>query len=99
MCQCRHFVSDAHMRSPVVVEVYVPSYNISCLLQTVECCSRIDTFSLYYAVGSFGYGIVGRIGVFSHTDTDMGVTIGNVSEIASNNTQHSKQKNKQKQIY
>ena len=71
MSQCGNLISDTHVRSLVVVEVYVPSYYIPCMFQAVEHSSRIDTFSFYYTVGPFCYGIVSRIGIFSHADTDM----------------------------
>ena len=71
MCQGRHLVPDAHVRPPVVIEMYVSSYHIPCVLQAVEGFPGIDTLSFYYTVCPFCNGVVGRIGVFGHADADM----------------------------
>ena len=81
MCQGRHLVPDAHVRPPVVIEMYVSSYHIPCVLQAVEGFPGIDTLSFYYTVCPFCNGVVGRIGVFGHADADMVLADDNFATI------------------
>lgn len=64
-----HLVSDAHVRTPVVVEVDVAFDDTVGVLEGTETLP-VDTFHLYYAVGSLCDGIVRRVIVLTHGDGD-----------------------------
>ena len=56
------------MRSAMVIEMYVASYDISCMPDVVEPASRMAAFRLNNPVDTFRNGIVGGFVVFRHTD-------------------------------
>ena len=68
MRHSRYFVPDAHMRSAMVIEMYVAAYYISCVPDVIEPASGMATFRLNNAVDTFCNGIVGGFVVFRHTD-------------------------------
>ena len=60
------------MRSAMVIEMYVASYDISCMPDVVEPASRMAAFRLNNPVDTFRNGIVGGFVVFRHTgDVDV----------------------------
>ena len=63
---CRRFVSDAHVQPSVVVEVDVAFYHPAGMLKGVEALLPVDTFHLYYTVGTLCDGIVRRLVVLAH---------------------------------
>ena len=63
----RHLVGDTHVQPAVVVEVDVTFDDTIGVLKGVEPCA-IDTFHLYYTVGTLGNGIVRGLVVLSHGD-------------------------------
>lgn len=68
MRHSRYFIPDTHMRSAMVIEMYVASYDISCMPDVVEPASRMAAFRLNNPVDTFRNGIVGGFVVFRHTD-------------------------------
>ena len=52
----------------MVIEMYVASYDISCMPDVVEPASRMAAFRLNNPVDTFRNGIVGGFVVFRHTD-------------------------------
>ena len=70
MHYCRYLVTDAHVRSAVVVEMNESSDYIPCMLQAVESLSRIDGFRLDYTICTLCDGIVCRVVIFSHAYLD-----------------------------
>ena len=68
---CRYLVSDAHVRTVVVVEVYEPSYDVPCVPDAVERLPGVDGFSLDDTIGALCDGVVRRVIVFGHTDSDV----------------------------
>ena len=68
---CRCLVADAHVQPPVVVEVDVALNHAVGMLKGVEALLAIDTFHLYYTVGTLGDGIVRRLVVLAHGDGNL----------------------------
>ena len=64
-----HLVADAHVRTPVVVEVDVAFDDTVGVLEGTETLP-VDAFHLYYTVGSLCDGIVRRVIVLTHGDGD-----------------------------
>ena len=63
MRHSRYFIPDTHMRSAMVIEMYVASYDISCMPE-----NRGWLLSAFNPVDTFRNGIVGGFVVFRHTD-------------------------------
>ena len=57
MCYCGHLVSDAHVRSAVVIEMDEAFYNPVGVLEGVEA-RAVDTFHLNYTIGALCDGVV-----------------------------------------
>ena len=70
MHHCRYLVTDAHVRSAVVIEMNESTDYVPCMLQTIEGLSGIDGFGLDYTIGTFCDGIVCRVVIFSHAYLD-----------------------------
>lgn len=66
----RHLISDAHVRSIVIVEMNVPADDITGVFNVIEMPLAVDTFNLYNTVGPLGYGVVRRVIVLGHADGD-----------------------------
>ena len=67
----RYLIPDAHVRSVVIVEVYVTSYHIFGMSDIIELPFPVDTLYLYNPIYTFRYGIVGRLVVFCHANRDV----------------------------
>ena len=70
MRHCRHLISDAHVWPAVVVEVDVPFNDPAGMLKRIEALLAVDTFHLYYTVGTLCDGVVRGLVVLCHGDAD-----------------------------
>jgi len=70
MHQGRHLVADTHVQPPVIIEVDVAPDDSTGVFKGFEA-GAVDTFHLYYTIGTFGYGIVRRLVVLGHGDADV----------------------------
>ena len=59
------------MRSAVIVEVDIASYNLLRMPDIIESVPSIDTFRLDNPVGTFRDSIVRRLVVLRHADCDV----------------------------
>ena len=71
MYYCRYLVTETHVRSPIVVEMYEPTDDIPGMFNVTERLSRIYFLRFDNAVDTFRHGIVRRFVVFGHADADM----------------------------
>ena len=67
----RSLVAYAHVRTVMIIEMYIPSYHISGMGDVIEVPLPVDTFTLDYPVDPFGDGIVRRVIVFRHADVNV----------------------------
>ena len=63
-------VTDAHMRTRVVIEMDETGYGLLCLLKRLELLLWIDIFCLYYTIATFRYRVVRGLVVLGHGDGD-----------------------------
>ena len=71
MNHCRNLVTDTHVRSPVVIEMYEPTDDIPCMFDVSVRFSWIYPLRLDGTIDTFRQGIVRRFVVFGHADSDM----------------------------
>lgn len=64
----RNFVTDAHVRTGVVVEMDVTTYHVAGLFHALKMFLAVNPFLLDDAVHPLGNGIVRRLVVFRHAD-------------------------------
>ena len=64
----RHLISDAHVRTEVVVEMDVTTYYIAGMFHALKMFLAVDLFLLDDSVHPLGNGIVRRTVVFGHAD-------------------------------
>ena len=60
-----NLVSNAHVRSAIVVEVNVSLDHLVGMLKGIEA-SSIDTFYLYFTINTFRNGVVCRVVILGH---------------------------------
>ena len=63
-------VTDAHVRTTVVIEMDETRYRIPCLLKRWELLLWIDIFCLYYTIDTLRYRVVRGLVVLGHGDGD-----------------------------
>ena len=63
-----YLVSDAHMRSAVVIEMYVTPDYIPCVFYAIKVPLPVDAFHFDNAVYTFGNRIVRRLVILCHAD-------------------------------
>ena len=61
-------VTDAHMRTGVVIEMDETGYGLMCLLERWELLLWMDILCLYYTISTLRYRIVRRLVVLCHRD-------------------------------
>ena len=64
----RNFVTDAHVRPEVVVEMDVTAYYVAGMFQALKMFLAVNPFLLDDAVHPLGDGIVRRLVVLRHAD-------------------------------
>ena len=67
----RYFITDTHVRSAVIIEMYEPSDYFPCMFDTMIRLAGIDLLRLDDSVYPFSHSVVRRLVVLGHTDTDM----------------------------
>ena len=68
MCLIWRFVSNAHVRTLTVVELYETGNECPCVFKGGQLFPRIDAFRLQYAIDTLCNGIVRRLIVLCHGD-------------------------------
>lgn len=67
----RDLVANASMRSLLIVELDKLSNTLLCILDALEAMFSVDDLRLQNTIHTFCYGIVRRLIVLSHADSDL----------------------------